>query len=206
MSCPRPHREQIRTQVLSPSSETDARRFRDVWCTGRERLESNAWDDEDAAAYWSLVKLNADTVTRPRPSACTRAPPRTGTLRRSRCSISRGRRDEPPHGPPALRRIRRHPEGIHAPGRLEGEREASDANRDQGTRRGHAANAGAGIAGSDGDQGERKAAAGTASRGRNRGSSSQRRTVRASSAIARAIWATVSCSTRCRCWMRWKVA
>ena len=33
-------------------SETDARRFRDVWCTGRERLESNAWDDEDAAAYW----------------------------------------------------------------------------------------------------------------------------------------------------------
>ena len=39
-------------------SETDARRFRDVWCTGRERLESNAWDDEDAAAYWWLVKLN----------------------------------------------------------------------------------------------------------------------------------------------------
>ena len=63
MSCPRPHREQIRTQVLSPWSETDARRLRDVWCTGRERLESNTWDDEDAAAYWWLVKLNADTVS-----------------------------------------------------------------------------------------------------------------------------------------------
>ena len=45
------------------ASETDARRFRDVWCTGRERLESNAWDDKDAAAYWWLVKLNADTVS-----------------------------------------------------------------------------------------------------------------------------------------------
>ena len=44
-------------------SETDARRFRDLWCTGRERLESNAWTDEDAAAYWWLVKLNADTVS-----------------------------------------------------------------------------------------------------------------------------------------------
>ena len=91
-----------------------------------------------------------------------------GTPRRSRCSIprgrrdSRGRRDQPPHGPAALRRIRRHPEVIHAPGRLEGERGTSDANRDQGTRRGHASNVGAGIAGSDGDQGERKAAAGTA--------------------------------------------
>ena len=44
-------------------SETDARRFRDVWCTGRERLESNAWDDEDAAAYWWLVKPNGSTVS-----------------------------------------------------------------------------------------------------------------------------------------------
>ena len=43
-------------------SETDARRFRDVWCTGRERLESNGWDDEDAAAYWWLVKPNGSTV------------------------------------------------------------------------------------------------------------------------------------------------
>ena len=39
-------------------SETDARRFRDVWCTGRERLESNAWNDEDAVAFWWL----SDTV------------------------------------------------------------------------------------------------------------------------------------------------
>ena len=38
-------------------SETDARRFRDVWCTGRERLESNAWNDEDAAAYWCCSSL-----------------------------------------------------------------------------------------------------------------------------------------------------
>ena len=44
-------------------SETDARRFRDVWCTGRERLESNAWNDEDAVAYWWLVKSNGSTVT-----------------------------------------------------------------------------------------------------------------------------------------------
>ena len=44
-------------------SETDARRFRDVWCTGRERLESNAGDDEDAATYWWLVKPNAGTVS-----------------------------------------------------------------------------------------------------------------------------------------------
>ena len=44
-------------------SETDARRFRDVWCTGRERLESNAWTDEDAVAYWWLVKANGSTVT-----------------------------------------------------------------------------------------------------------------------------------------------
>ena len=44
-------------------SETDAWRFRDVWCTGRERLESNAWDDEDAAAYWWLVKPNGSTVS-----------------------------------------------------------------------------------------------------------------------------------------------
>ena len=28
-------------------SETDARRFRDVWCTGHERIENNAWDDGD---------------------------------------------------------------------------------------------------------------------------------------------------------------
>ena len=49
-------------RALRPS-ETDARRFRDVWCTGRERLESNAWTDEDAAAYWWLVKLNAGTVS-----------------------------------------------------------------------------------------------------------------------------------------------
>ena len=45
------------------SSETDARRFRDVWCTGRERLESNAWNDEDAVAFWWLVKSNGSTVT-----------------------------------------------------------------------------------------------------------------------------------------------
>ena len=44
-------------------SETDARRFRDVWCTGRERLESNAWNDEDAVAFWWLVKSNGSTVT-----------------------------------------------------------------------------------------------------------------------------------------------
>ena len=44
-------------------SETDARRFRDVWCTGRERLETNAWNDEDAVAYWWLVKMNGSTVT-----------------------------------------------------------------------------------------------------------------------------------------------
>ena len=44
-------------------SETDARRFRDVWCTGRERLESNAWTDEYAVAYWWLVKPNGSTVT-----------------------------------------------------------------------------------------------------------------------------------------------
>ena len=44
-------------------SETDARRFRDVWCTGRERLESNAWNDEDVVAYWWLVKSNGNTVT-----------------------------------------------------------------------------------------------------------------------------------------------
>ena len=44
-------------------SETDARRFRDVWCTGRERIESNAWDDQDAAAYWWLVKQNGSTVS-----------------------------------------------------------------------------------------------------------------------------------------------
>ena len=31
--------------------------------TGRERLESNAWDDEDATAYWWLVKLNGGTVS-----------------------------------------------------------------------------------------------------------------------------------------------
>ena len=34
-----------------------------MWCTGRERLESNAWDDEDAAAYWWLVKSNGGTVS-----------------------------------------------------------------------------------------------------------------------------------------------
>ena len=44
-------------------SETHARRFRDVWCTGRERLESNAWNDEDAVAFWWLVKSNGSTVT-----------------------------------------------------------------------------------------------------------------------------------------------
>ena len=43
--------------------ETDARRFRDVWCTGRERLESNAWDDQDAASYWWLVKQNGSSVS-----------------------------------------------------------------------------------------------------------------------------------------------
>ena len=46
------------------ASETDARRFRDVlWCTGRERLESNAWNDVDAVAFWWLVKSNGSTVT-----------------------------------------------------------------------------------------------------------------------------------------------
>ena len=30
---------------------------------GRERLESNAWNDEDAVAYWWLVKSNGSTVT-----------------------------------------------------------------------------------------------------------------------------------------------
>ena len=44
-------------------NETDARRFRDVWCTGLERLESNARTDEDAIAYWWLVKPNGSTVT-----------------------------------------------------------------------------------------------------------------------------------------------
>ena len=44
-------------------SETDARRFRDVWCIGRERLKSNAWDDQDAASYWWLVKPNGRTVS-----------------------------------------------------------------------------------------------------------------------------------------------
>ena len=33
-------------------SETDARRFRDVWCTGRERLESNAWFTLIFHRYW----------------------------------------------------------------------------------------------------------------------------------------------------------
>ena len=51
----------LRTQMWP--SETDARRFRDVWCTGRERLETNAWNDEDAVAYWWLVKSNGSTVT-----------------------------------------------------------------------------------------------------------------------------------------------
>ena len=44
-------------------SETDARRFRDVWCTGRERLETNAWNDEDAIAFRWLVKSNGSAVT-----------------------------------------------------------------------------------------------------------------------------------------------
>ena len=42
-------------------SETDARRFRDVRCTGRERLERNACTEEDAVYVpWCLVKSNGD--------------------------------------------------------------------------------------------------------------------------------------------------
>ena len=43
--------------------ETDARRFRDIWCTGHERLESNGWDPDDEAAYWWLVKADGNSIS-----------------------------------------------------------------------------------------------------------------------------------------------
>ena len=64
-------------------SETDARRFGDVWCTGRERLESNAWNDEDGVAYWWLMKSNGSTVQQAR-CASTRGLQAGGFRSRSR--------------------------------------------------------------------------------------------------------------------------